>query len=486
MKISSMRIAAAAVLAAVSCYAGAGEATVKIKALNLDGRELKYHRTYNGVYLTTFTPIELDADSTYTLTIPAEGVERMMLMATDPADKLDGVFKSFYVLPGITEITVNPFAEDKAAVRPPSGNSLDGDAAQTADKIYDISFDLSIGGHDALGLWADSIPTVASAKLDAYAHSLVSAYAGATPAIREAMERDVRLEALMVFIQCDNRTKGKPYEAAWHKELSRLRDRIGLADTGNARNPFFASQIANDFFYKDNFPDRNLPDISPDSMLSMKMDYFMRVMPGKTAEAAIGTMLYNDGETGIFTPGVPALTERFKTLFPASGLIPMLERKAAENLAFNHPEASDEIVFLDNSSIKTLADLLAPYKGTPVLIDLWATWCRPCRKSFSHVGPVQEYAAENGVQLLYLSIDEQSGIEPQWKRMAQFYKLKGHHMLINPDIKREIYSTFGKNGQLVIPLYAIVDRDGNISICPQKLSESADFAPLRTLLDKAK
>lgn len=58
--------------------AAAGDtATIKIKSKNLDGRKLTYNRSYNGVYLSTFTPAELDADSIVTITMPVDGVERM-------------------------------------------------------------------------------------------------------------------------------------------------------------------------------------------------------------------------------------------------------------------------------------------------------------------------------------------------------------------------------------------------------------------------
>lgn len=471
----------------ISFYAKSEEATIQIKASNLNGRELSYHRTYCGVYLSTFSPIELDNDSTYTITMPVESIERMMIIANDPEMKLPGFHRSFYVLPGTTEITVDPFAEDNVAIMLPTNNKADALAARSADSVYDLWFTLATGRKDALGLFADSIPTTVTAKLDAYVDSLGKEYAGASDAVREAMVRDARLEALMVYDICLYRAQNKQNIDEWKQELNRLREKIGLAHPANARNPFFASQIADNLFYGDTYPDRKIPrDIAPDSILLLKTDYFLNTMPGKTAEAAIGTMLYNDAENGTFSPVAQDLTERFKEIFPKSGLIPSLDEKARENHAFNHPKASDDIVFLNNSDIKTLAELLAPYIGTPVLIDIWATWCGPCRKSFSHVVPIQKYADTNGIQLLYISIDEQPGIEGKWKRMARYYKLKGHHVLINPGFKQEVYSTFGDNGILSIPRFAIVDRDGNITVCPQPLSESADFSPLRDLLDNVK
>lgn len=70
------------------------------------------------------------------------------------------------------------------------------------------------------------------------------------------------------------------------------------------------------------------------------------------------------------------------------------------------------------------------------------------------------------------------------RRYSHYYKLKGDHLLINADIKHEIYSTFGENDILTIPRFVIVDRDGNITLCPQPLSENPDFTPLRTFLNQ--
>lgn len=95
------------------------EATVIISAKNLAGRQIVYHRSYNGVYLTTFTPIELSADSTFTLTLPTENVERVGLLTRDPNNKLPSTFQTFYALPGITQVIVDPLAEENGVIVPP-------------------------------------------------------------------------------------------------------------------------------------------------------------------------------------------------------------------------------------------------------------------------------------------------------------------------------------------------------------------------------
>ena len=78
-----------------------------------------------------------------------------------------------------------------------------------------------------------------------------------------------------------------------------------------------------------------------------------------------------------------------------------------------------------------------------------------------HVAPLQEYAAANDVVLLYLSIDRPSERD-KWVKMANVYHLKGEHVLVGDGFRNEIYKTFGKDGYLMIPHCAVVDREGHI------------------------
>lgn len=483
MKItSSIRyclLAACCLSTVLICNAHVQEASVRVSAKNVEGYNLTYNRSYNGVWLRHSTPINLDSDSTFILKIPTEGVERMMILANDPNRKLPGASKSFYIMPGVTEVTVDPFASEKISVAAPSGNSLDSNAADIDGKIYNIWFALATGGQDQLGLYSDTIPASVSAKLECFVDSLLKPYTEASPEVAEAARRYVGLCALMVYQACYDEAKFNDKHKPWEKNLAQIRDEIDMNNPANARSPFYGDIMRN-FFFQDFNPE----GISPDSLLRIRSEHILSTLSGKAAEAVLGQLLYNDGESGTFSPSAVALTERFKFLFPDSGLIPFLDKKVEENLAFNHPKSSEEIVFLDNSSLKSLDQLFTSYKGKPMLIDIWATWCGPCRKSFEHVRPLQEYADENGIQLLYISVDEQDGIEDKWKNMVNYYNLKGHHVIINPDIKQEVYSTFGNSDNILsIPCYAIIDRNGNLTVLGSDLAESTDFTELRKILD---
>jgi cytochrome c biogenesis protein CcmG/thiol:disulfide interchange protein DsbE len=60
---------------------------------------------------------------------------------------------------------------------------------------------------------------------------------------------------------------------------------------------------------------------------------------------------------------------------------------------------------------------LAGLKGTPVVINKWASWCNPCRAEF----PVfQELATERGREIAFLGVNGHDSTQPARKFLVQY------------------------------------------------------------------
>ena len=66
------------------------------------------------------------------------------------------------------------------------------------------------------------------------------------------------------------------------------------------------------------------------------------------------------------------------------------------------PEALPEVRFQDaNGTEKTLAD----WRGKVVLLNLWATWCAPCRKEMPALDRLQKELGSTKFEVVAISID---------------------------------------------------------------------------------
>jgi thiol-disulfide isomerase/thioredoxin len=99
-----------------------------------------------------------------------------------------------------------------------------------------------------------------------------------------------------------------------------------------------------------------------------------------------------DASTGL--PATPAPAGAYAGL--ATGHMKRLTTESAGKPA---PTAG----FVDaNGKAMTLAD----FKGQPVLVNLWATWCAPCKKEMPTLAALQK-AYEGKIKVVALSIDKE-------------------------------------------------------------------------------
>jgi cytochrome c biogenesis protein CcmG/thiol:disulfide interchange protein DsbE len=121
---------------------------------------------------------------------------------------------------------------------------------------------------------------------------------------------------------------------------------------------------------------------------------------------------------------------------------------------------------------KTLAD----YRGQVVMINVWATWCLPCRVEMPSIEALQRTYGPKGLKIVAVSIDD-PGTEAGIRAFAKQYGLTFE---ILHDPKGEITDLYDITGY---PATFIVGRDGVIR---KKLMSATDWnsPEARALVDR--
>lgn len=192
----------------------------------------------------------------------------------------------------------------------------------------------------------------------------------------------------------------------------------------------------------------------------------IRYPTSSTAETNIYPVVELNGKNSAsefsFTP--PPNAKRVSTLDPPR---PTTRVHPAHPAALLNKPAPP-IKFLTKDGIKIS---LADYKGKPVLLDFWATWCGPCLESMPQLARMNQQFRRTPVAVI--SIDEDADAKVGEEFFARHeYDWKNFH-----DDKRAIQKAFeGK----AIPLTILIDQNGKITY----YSNGWDGSGVRTAISK--
>ena len=132
-----------------------------------------------------------------------------------------------------------------------------------------------------------------------------------------------------------------------------------------------------------------------------------------------------------------------------------------------------------------MKSLIERFNGAPVLVDVWASWCEPCRASFTQLEPLRKFAGKNGLKLVYISIDEEDEGKKAAEKIVKKLGVKGSHVIAGSELHKDVFRTFGNSrGIMTIPHVALYDADGNLVVRRFDESENTGelIARLKTLL----
>lgn len=103
-----------------------------------------------------------------------------------------------------------------------------------------------------------------------------------------------------------------------------------------------------------------------------------------------------------------------------------------------------------DGSRRTLAD----YAGKWVYIDIWATWCGPCRREIPHLRKLEEKYAGQPIVFVSISVDED---RDAWKSLVEKQKMEGEQLHF--DGKDKFCDSYKVAG---IPRFILIDPEGRI------------------------
>ncbi|ESU29776.1 Thiol-disulfide isomerase and thioredoxin [Flavobacterium limnosediminis JC2902] len=136
------------------------------------------------------------------------------------------------------------------------------------------------------------------------------------------------------------------------------------------------------------------------------------------------------------------------------GQLKMMYDQALQTKKLNNTTAPS----FDYVNYKGGKSKLEDFRGKFVYIDLWATWCGPCRAEIPFLKDVEKKYHEKNIVFMSISIDKQTDME-KWKKMVKDKELGGVQLFADNDWNSKFVQDFKVTG---IPRFILIDPNGKV------------------------
>ena len=211
----------------------------------------------------------------------------------------------------------------------------------------------------------------------------------------------------------------------------------------------------------------NAPREKRDSVTLIWMKQQMDILPSLPVDAATIRALLGISETAMIRKDFPYMEQLKEVEKTFAARAPKgFENQLAEIHSYVYAKneqqiaeelAGNESVFFkkydDVAPENILQTILDNYKGKAVLIDMWETWCGPCRAGHKTMAPMKEQMKGQNIQFVYIA--SPSSPPTTWQEMIK--DIDGDHYYLTEEQNYYILSHYESEG---IPTYAIYDTKG--------------------------
>jgi thiol-disulfide isomerase/thioredoxin len=162
---------------------------------------------------------------------------------------------------------------------------------------------------------------------------------------------------------------------------------------------------------------------------------------------------------------LPQVLDTLKTMISNPICLERVEALNARYLAIENREF-DKLVLKSSEDLADLSEgeallkkILEPYKGKFVLLDIWGTWCSPCKDALSH--STEEYARlkDYDIEFLYLA---NNSPQESWENVIKEYNVSGDNVA-HYNLPAEQQAAIERHLDVhSFPTYKLFDREGNL------------------------
>lgn len=126
-----------------------------------------------------------------------------------------------------------------------------------------------------------------------------------------------------------------------------------------------------------------------------------------------------------------------------------------ETIAFEIPNLEGKAVSLEDEQ----------FEGKVVLVDIWGTWCPPCRKAIPHLKDMHSQYKDSGLEIVGIAFEKSADESERLKEIRDYVEKEGieytvlHGGRTGGDVQKRIKGIKEFSGY---PSVVIIGRDGKV------------------------
>lgn len=230
------------------------------------------------------------------------------------------------------------------------------------------------------------------------------------------------------------------------------------------------SELANLTSYRDYLQNYYSAQIVSDEDLSKdySLNYMKLIADEVKNESLKNSLLYADAKYGItYTPEVQPYFDVFMAASSNEEHKKDIKEKYDKLVKVSKGQPSPKFENYENYDGTTTS--LEDLKGKYVYVDVWATWCGPCKREIPHLKEITEKYKAKDITFVSMSIDNPKDHD-KWQEMVAAENLKGVQIFAPNAWESDFVQDYSILG---IPRFILIDKNGIIvnSNAPRPSSE---------------